>query len=425
MIDRGGSGSAREPYIGEGAKERARLRSFRGARITLAAPIAPRPEARNKMKICFVAWSIEFDVQTPLVRPLGGTESCVCYLSQALVQRGHSVHLLSRNENPGVRAGCVCLKLEDNLNSDFFAAQRFDAVIQVNWIEPVPVMRADILPPETALLLWCHHDSDQPSVQALADPGMRQHLAATVFVSEYQRQRAQRVFGMADHESAVIHNGLTPAFSNLFESPAAVCAAKRDADIAVYTSTPFRGLDILFEVMSNAPPGVRLRSFAGMSVYQASDAPFAPLFARGAQLDNVDLVGSISQPLLAQEMKRASCFIYPNSFAETFCIAAIEGLASGLDLIVTDRGALPEVCGDFAVYIPAQLLDQDLPLAIHLFREALATQTARKRANVERWAEMKFEQAMSVSARFSWEGRAIEWESLLRGFACQHRAQLA
>ncbi|CAN7430060.1 glycosyltransferase family 4 protein [Caballeronia sp. LjRoot34] len=377
------------------------------------------------MKICFAVASIEFDVATPLVQPLGGTESCVCYLAQALAMRGHSVHLLSHNKNPGVRAGCVCLNILDHLSSAFFAAQQFDAVILVNLLEHVPILRTSILPPETAMLLWCHHDSDQAIVSALADAAVRQQLNATVFVSNYQRQRAQQTFGMVGRESTVIHNGLTPAFSNLFESPASLLAAKRDNDIAVYTSTPFRGLDILFEIMSNAPPGVLLRSFAGMSVYQASDAPYAPLFARGAQLDNVDLVGPVSQPRLAQEMKNSSLFIYPNSFAETFCIAAIEGLACGLDLIVTDRGALPEVCGDFATYVPAEVMDKDLPLAIQLFREALAVQTARKRADVDQWAEAKFKQAMSVSAQYSWEGRATEWETLLRGFSGQHRPRLA
>lgn len=377
------------------------------------------------MKICFAVSSIEFDVETPLTQPLGGTESCVCYLAQALAFRGHTVYLLSRNGNPGIRAGCVCLNLLDHLSTEFFAAHAFDAVIMVNFFEHIATMRTQILPPETAMLLWCHHDSDQTVVQSLADPAFRRHFDTTVFVSKYQQQSAHRAFAMTDDESTVIHNGLTPAFANSFDSPVALCEAKRDADIAVYTSTPFRGLNILFEVMSQAPSGVRLKSFSGMSVYQASDTAFAPLFARGAQLDNVDLIGPISQPQLAQEMRKASYFVYPNSFAETFCIAAIEALSSGLDLIVTDRGALPEVCGDFATYIPAELIDNNVPFAIQLFREALAAGIAKKHADIYLWSEAKFEQAMSVNTRYSWETRAIEWESLLHAESVQRRPRIA
>ncbi len=373
------------------------------------------------MKICFITSSIEFDVETPLTQPLGGSESCVCYLAKTLALRGHSIYLLSQNKNPGVRAGCVCLDINDHLSTAFFAAHQFDAVILVNFLDHIPAIRTHILPPDATLLLWCHHDSDQPLVTDLAEPAMRQYLDAIVFVSQYQRQRAQQAFDMNDRESTVIHNGLTPAFAHMFDSPESVYKAKRDADIVVYSSTPFRGLKILLEVMSNTRSGVRLKSFAGMSVYQASDTPFAQLFARGARLTNVELIGPVPQPQLAHEMKSASYFVYPNSFAETFCIAAIEALACGLDLLVTDRGALREVCGDFATYIPADIIDNNVPSAISLISEMLDAQVSRKRSNPEKWSEAKYEQALSVSAQYSWESRALELENMLYGRLIQRR----
>ncbi|NRO98468.1 glycosyltransferase [Paraburkholderia sp. NMBU_R16] len=343
---------------------------------------------------------------------MGGSESCVCYLSRALAQRGHIVHLLSHNDAPDFKMGCHCLHLPAHLNAMYFHEQRFDAVIIVNWPALAPTFSNELLPRGTPLIFWCHHNPDQKGLLEI-EPEVARSLSATVFVSDYQKQRAQRRFPLADRSVFVIHNGLTPSFVELFESASALRAGKEHTDIVAYTSTPFRGLDQLIDVMEGVPSSIELRAFSSMAVYQGDDSPYLSLYARARRLPNVALIGSLAQPALAQALRETSFFVYPNTFTETFCIAALEALAAGMDVIVPDRGALPETCGSFATYVPHELLDSDPVQATAHFRRALLDRVEKKKADIARWADEKLRQASEVCTYFRWERRAVQWETLL------------
>jgi hypothetical protein len=51
----------------------------------------------------------DYDVATPLERPLGGSQSGLCYLATALARRGHAVATLTATTNPREVNGVRCL----------------------------------------------------------------------------------------------------------------------------------------------------------------------------------------------------------------------------------------------------------------------------------------------------------------------------
>ena len=51
----------------------------------------------------------DYDVATPMERPLGGSQSALCYLASALARRGHAVATLTATKNPRVVNGIRCL----------------------------------------------------------------------------------------------------------------------------------------------------------------------------------------------------------------------------------------------------------------------------------------------------------------------------
>ena len=59
--------------------------------------------------------------------------------------------------------------------------------------------------------------------------------------------------------------------------------------------------------------------------------------------------------------KEAYLIIVPSYYPETFCRVAAEAMANGIPVIVSSRGALPEVVGDAGIIldIPSRLLEND------------------------------------------------------------------
>ena len=64
----------------------------------------------GRMDIVFIdstSWAA-YDPDTPFERPLGGTQSAVCYLAPELAKLGHRVTLASRAAEPKLVRGVRC-----------------------------------------------------------------------------------------------------------------------------------------------------------------------------------------------------------------------------------------------------------------------------------------------------------------------------
>ena len=103
-------------------------------------------------------------------------------------------------------------------------------------------------------------------------------------------------------------------------------------------------------------------------------------------------------------------FVYPSIFEETFCASALEALASGLHVITTNFGALPETCAEWPVYVNYsknfELLATSVAGAIEIAGQYLHTDTIQNHLN---------EQQKYYKNFYSWDKKAIEWENFLKG----------
>ena len=183
---------------------------------------------------------------------------------------------------PGRRSGAgsnACrLMTRDAL--DRLRQTRWDAVVSLTAI-PGPVR--DLVPPGVPAFLWTGHAEDQPAVQCLSDPAVRNGWDAVVLVSEWQRARYAERFGLPDERSAVLRNAIAPAFENLFPDKESLARAKQaDPLLLAYTSTPFRGLELLASMFPLIPRPARLRIFSDMGTYLTgpADSQFQALYER-------------------------------------------------------------------------------------------------------------------------------------------------
>lgn len=363
------------------------------------------------MKILFVNLSgLRFTVATPDVEPLGGTESALCYLARQLAKNGHEVSVICHtpDKTPDRVHGVRHVPTAALLNGDFLAAENFDAIIVNN--NPVAGSALRLMAPKAFLLLWCHVVPDHPVMREFGQPVVRDSFDGFVFVSRWQQQAMEQVFGFKK-PATVIGNGFAPAFENMFASAAELRATKENR--AAYTTTPFRGLSVLLDVMKGLRTGTKLDLYSSMKVYQkeGGDAPFAPLYAAAAENPDVTCHGAVAQAELAKRLRPAAFFTYPSTYAETFCIAALEAVAAGMKVLTTATAALPEILGRKADYVDlspgqAERLAAD-------FRALFEKNVAAFQNAPEAWAEERYADMADVNLNCSWAMRAKTWERLL------------
>ncbi|HEV7369367.1 glycosyltransferase family 4 protein [Arenibaculum sp.] len=360
------------------------------------------------MRILFAdlaAW--DYDVDTPGERALGGMQSAACHLAVALAADGHDVALLTGTARPGLRRGVHCLAAADPRTPELLAAFGFDAAVS---LQAARTGWRERLAPGTPVLLWTGHADDQDAVAALADPDVRSVFDGFVFVGEWQRRRFAARFGIEEARAAVIGNAVAPAFERLFSSRDDLAAAKARPPVLAYTSTPFRGLELLLAMMPRLSADCVLDVYSGLSTYDVApaDDPFAALYRRAAETPRVRYVGPLPQPALALALRPASLLAYPCIFAETFCISALEAMAAGCLVVTTDLGALAQTTAGRAVLVP---MDGGLPAAMHRYLGAL--DDAVGRAGAPETLDRLWEQVGWVNATGTWAVRAREWADLL------------
>jgi predicted O-linked N-acetylglucosamine transferase (SPINDLY family)/glycosyltransferase involved in cell wall biosynthesis len=346
----------------------------------------------------------DYAPDTPYQRPLGGSQSALCYLAEQLAENGKDVFLLNRITRPRIVKGAVCLELP---NDPAKIAKKVrwlgaDTVISLNGALPPALAE---LRDQARLILWTQHAHDQPGVEDLAQPAFRDFWNHFVFVSEWQRNHYLSKFGIRSELSTVMRNAISPPFQVL---PAYSAEVRRDPPTLVYTSTPFRGLDVLLDVfpqIRSAVPAARLKIFSSMKVYQRDDedAIYHELYDRAQKMEGVEYIGAIPQRDLAAELAQATLLAYPNTYPETSCIAVMEAMAAGLHVVTSELGALPETSAGFADLIswdvgPEAYREQFAAAVIDRLKESSASASDRLSKQVRH--------AQSV---YSWPARAAEW----------------
>ncbi len=194
-------------------------------------------------------------------------------------------------------------------------------------------------------------DSYSPAFRSwyqFALPAIGRSARRILTVSDYSRQQLVR-FGVAPASRIdVIHNGsdhilLCPPSPDIV--PRLGLEPGRYV-VALANTQVHKNIATLVTASS-------LRSMAGVKLVLVGAATGDDFRAAGmTTLDNVVFAGRTSDSELRSLMEHAACLAFP-SLTEGFGLPPAEAMRLGCPVAAAPEGALPEVCGDAAVYVPA------------------------------------------------------------------------
>ncbi len=347
---------------------------------------------------------------------MGGSQSALCYLVAELTKLGHAIYVFRGTAPPSMSEGVAFWPQAEAEQPDVLNA--FDAVISLNAVQGRAFRdQLDITVP---LLLWLHHAAIVPSAQRLRDP---QEQAAWDGIAS-QRAPYLDEFGIDPAKTVVMHNGVSPAFEwprgpNRLIGDTGISWAHPRAEappVLFYTSTPYRGLDVLLAAFPaiRAATGARLRVFSSMAVYRGAEAPFQALYERARCMDGVEYVGSLGQRRLAEEIASfcSAALAHPSTYPECHSIAAIEAMATGAAVFTTDLGGQREATGGLANMIPAQA---DKAKLAEAFAEMVIGELRRMKADPVKAQAERAQRIRYVRDHYLWQDRAKAWDEWLRG----------
>jgi len=202
-------------------------------------------------------------------------------------------------------------------------------------------------------VLWVHNSYDQPNLAPwFKNPLNHRKYDWYVFNSHWTYEKYRYVYKIPTECCLVIKNGFDDDL--LLKQN-----FKKNTPVKlVYTSTPWRGLDVLLDVMETLnTEDVHLDVYSSTIIYgtafkDRNDKQFEDLYNKAKTLKNVTYKGYLNHKELMKVLHTYDVYVHPSIFEETFCLAAMESLAAGLVAVTTDLGALPEICGEFPIYVP-------------------------------------------------------------------------
>ncbi len=348
---------------------------------------------------------IPFHGNSPVEGPLGGSESGIVYMARELAAIGHVVSVYCNCPAPGIYGGVHYQ--HSHRFFDEFRAARWDVFISFRSFDPFLIGR---IAPRT--IFWTGDASDQSAISNLGHREIQENIDLHFCVSEWHRSTFIANFQLPPEKIIATRNG--------FREDLVPPEREKIWTRGVYSSTPFRGLEGLLDMfprIRNRFSDMSLDVFSSMEVYGWSgdsdrDA-YGALYQKTIQ-PGVTSHGSVGQRVLLEALSGSGFLLYPNTFDETSCIAAIEAQACGAVVVTSAKAGLNEtvVNGETGFCIAGEpsspsyqheFVDRVAGLVQNRDRHRVMSETARNRA----------------FQIYSWRSIAQEWSQIFESMEPQ------
>jgi glycosyltransferase involved in cell wall biosynthesis len=310
---------------------------------------------------------------------VGGTESSVIQLAEALAARGTAVYALNRIGISSEEAGVRWVPLWDKKK-----LPRLDVAIGINSTRIFWDLRF-----RRAITWWHNPPTNKQQLKRRNLFALLRHRPHAVLLGPYHSGLLHPWLPYAGR-SNILHGIGEDFFLGTAER------APRQPR-AVFTSQPKRGLAFV----AQAWPQIRAKvPDAELHVFcpQAKEREAAQTCGQGA---GIVIRGSVSRTQLAEELRAARVMLIPGVTDETFCLAAAEATVAGVPIVTCGIGALSErVSHGETGFISPQ-------------PQEFAGNAARLLTDGNFWLRMH-ERCVTEPALGTWKERAGDWEALFK-----------
>jgi UDP-glucose:(glucosyl)LPS alpha-1,2-glucosyltransferase len=256
-------------------------------------------------------------------------------------------------------------------------------------------------------ILWLHDLWSDPEVQNLKKSDFRNQFAQLVFVSNWQLQTYNLTLGVPYSNSIVLKNAIDPIEFK---------AKERETIRLIYHTTPHRGLQIVVPVVEALAKKwgkkIHLDVYSSFEAYgwPERDEPYLDLFEQIKQHPQMTYHGFQPNDVVRKALQRAHIFAYPSIWQETSCIAAIEAMSAGCEVVCPNYAALPETTAGYATMYQ---WSEDMNHHANVFAQILNMSIEN---HVNDTNGFRFQMAKQhIDKMYNWDARAEEWTGLLKG----------
>lgn len=202
------------------------------------------------------------------------------------------------------------------------------------------------------------------------------HSASHIItISEYTKKQVVDTYHISSKKISVAYLGVNPVFS----PKGTVYKHKRPYALFVGSLKKQKNIPVLLRAFSEFRKKLKIPYdllLIGGNFWE--DKEIKETIKKYSLESSVHALGPKEQQQLPAYYRGAGMFCSP-SLIEGFCMPVAEAMATGTPVIVSDRGALPEVVGDAGIVVPATDVRK---LAEHML--TVATDTKKRNSMIEK-----------------------------------------
>ena len=261
----------------------------------------------------------------------------------------------------------------------------------------------DLIEKDRINILWVHHFVNQKEIKNLGLKDYVNKLDYIVFNSNWNFEKFYYQFKIPESKSLVIRNAIEKI--KFKEKP-------KDKINLIYHTTPWRGLVHLLNVFKSLDlENIELNVCSSTKIYgkkfdEDNSKLYENIFNDCKTMKNINYLGFVDNKKIIELLKKMHIFAHPSIWPETSCIAAIESMAAGCEVVSTNLGAMFETCSPFGKLIS---FDRNFDKMENIFKNALLSSINNFWSN-ENQTKLEL-QRETINLLYSWETRSNEWKN--------------